>query len=76
MAARTHAVAGSAPLGRTQDRLSPCLLAPVLIPSDPSLRFPLPSLKNVIDYIFKANSLVQAGVQSGPFNVVEDAPAA
>lgn len=80
MAARIHAVAGRAPPGRTLDGLLPCLLAPVLIPSDPSLRFPPPSPKNVIDYIFVANPLVQAGVQSGPRDVVggvvEGAPAA
>ncbi len=76
MAARTHAVAGSALPGRTLDGLSPRRPDPVLIPSDPSLRFPLPSLKNVIDYIFEANSLVQVGVQSSPRDVVEDSTAA
>jgi hypothetical protein len=76
MAARTDPAAGSAPPGRTLDGLSPCRPAPVLIPSDPSLRFPLLSLKNVIDYIFEANSRVQAGVQSSPRDVVEDSTAA
>src|SRR5258708_24658162 len=79
MAARIHAVAGSAPPGRTLDGLLPCLLDPVLIPSDLSLRFPLTSRKNVIDYISEANSLVQVGVQSDPRDfvaVVESAPAA
>ena len=37
--------------------------APVLIPSDPALRFLLVSPKNVIDYIFDARSLVQIVVQ-------------
>ncbi|CAE6846453.1 hypothetical protein R69749_06234 [Paraburkholderia domus] len=74
MAARTKAVTGSALPGRTLKRLPPRPLDSVLIPSDPSLRFPLRSPKNVIDYIFEVHSLGQVVVQSGPCNVVAGAP--